>query len=84
MSADYLQMSELLTYSVDFIVQNLNLVIEKGEQVQGYKSHIAKKIAKKITMEQLDSTRDPTDLIFSRLYKKKLEIFFEDQCNLLY
>ena len=59
------------------------MVISEGEQVHMYKSHIAKKIAKQMTIEQLDQVLDPDDVIFSRLYKKKLEIFFEQSANLL-
>lgn len=83
MSADYLIMEDLLNYCIKFIVQNVNAIILSGDQVANYKSHIAKKIADKITIEQLDKMVDPNDLMFSRIYKKKLEIFFEKAQNLL-
>jgi len=51
--------------------------------VANYKSHIAKKIAEKISIQVLDKLVDPNDLVFSRIYKKKLEIFFETPQNLL-
>jgi len=31
MSADYLQMASLIDFCVDYVVKNINLVIEKGE-----------------------------------------------------
>jgi hypothetical protein len=77
-------MADLLSYCVKFIAQNLNEVIEKGESVHLYKSSIAKKISKVVDLDILDKVFDPDDVIFSRLYKKKLEIFFEDTSNLLY
>ena len=83
MSADYLMMTNLIQFCIDFISKNINMVISEGEQVHMYKSHIAKKIAKQMTIEQLDQVLDPDDVIFSRLYKKKLEIFFEQSANLL-
>ena len=58
-------------------------MIEKSESIPTYKSHIAKKLAKKITIQELDTLYDPKDLLVSRLYKKKLEVFFEDPMNLL-
>lgn len=84
MSADYLMMNNLITFCITFITNNINLVISEGEQVHMYKSHIAKKLAKLMTIEQLDNVADKDDVIFSRLYKKKLEIFFEQNSNLLH
>ena len=83
MSADYLIMDELQQYCIKYVIQNLNQIIQNGDQVANYKSHIAKKLADRITIDQLESLIDPKDVIFSRLYKKKLEIFFESGSNLL-
>lgn len=77
-------MTDLVNYCVKYISDNINSVIALGEGVNSYKSNIAKKIAKIITIENLDRIHDQKDVIFSWIYKKKLEIFFESSENLLY
>lgn len=77
-------MDDLIEYCVEYIVANLQSVVTNGEGVSTYKSHIAKKIAQKIDIEELDRIVDHEDLILNRLFKKKLELFFEHSSNLLY
>lgn len=57
-SAEYLEMNDLLNYCVKYISENINSVIALGEGVSSYKSNIAKKIAKIITIENLDRVHD--------------------------
>lgn len=71
-------MPELIEECLDYIWDNIFEVIEKSETIPTYKSHIVKKLARKIPIEVLDRLHDPKDLLVSRLYKKKLEIFFEE------
>jgi len=76
-------MPDLIEVCLDFIRDNLNEIIQKSESIPTYKSHIAKKLAWKISLTTLDALKDPKDVMASRLYKKKLELFFEDPLNLL-
>lgn len=57
-SAEYLEMNDLVNYCVKYISENINSVIALGEGVNSYKSNIAKKIAKIITIENLDRIHD--------------------------
>lgn len=57
-SAEYLEMNDLVNYCVKYISENINSVIALGEGVNSYKSNIAKKIAKIITIENLDWIHD--------------------------
>jgi len=82
-SAEFLIMPELIEECLDYIWDNIHEVIEKSDTIPTYKSHIAKKLAWKISIEILDKLHDPKDVLVSWLYKKKLEIFFEEQENLL-
>lgn len=82
-SAEFLIMPELIDECLDYIKDNISDVIEKSDTIPTYKSHIAKKLARKIPIEVLDRLHDPKDVLVSRLYKKKLEIFFEENENLL-
>ena len=86
MSAEYLEMPDLISFCVSFISQNLKLVCSEGEQVGNFRSGIAKKVARQVSVEELDELEefDTKDLLFSRLYKKKLELYFEVQSNLMF
>jgi deoxyadenosine/deoxycytidine kinase len=77
-------MPELIDVCLDFIKNNMQEIVQKSEVIPTYKSHIAKKLARKIDIRDLNELIDPKDLLLSRLYKKKLELFFEDQMNLLH
>ena len=45
---------------------------------------MAKKLAKFISLDELEKLKDKKDRLQSRLFKKKLEIYFEDDANMLY
>ncbi len=76
-------MPDLIEQCLDYIKDNIFEIVEKSDSIPMYKSHIAKKLSWKIPIEILDKVNDPKDVLVSRLYKKKLEIFFEDMDNLL-
>ena len=82
-SADFLLMHELVDSCLNYIRDNLTEIVEKSDSIPTYKSHIAKKLAHKIDILDLDKIEESKNLLISRLYKKKLEIFFEDTENLL-
>lgn len=77
-------MPELIEACLEYFKDNLNEIVEKSENMPNLKSHIAKKLAWKIPIDILDKLNDPRDLLVSWLYKKKLELFFEDPMNLLH
>jgi len=62
----------------------LKEILAQKEAIPSYKSHVAKNIARKVPIKTLDSLIDEKDAILSRLYKKKLELYFENPYNLLY
>jgi len=76
-------MPELIEQCLDFINDNIFDVLKSSEAIPTYKGHIAKKLARKVPISILDKVVDPRDMLVSRLYKKKLEIFFEEPENLL-
>jgi len=76
-------MHELVDSCLNYIRDNLTEIVEKSDSIPTYKSHIAKKLAHKIDILDLDKIEESKNLLISRLYKKKLEIFFEDTENLL-
>ncbi len=77
-SADFLIMSELIESCLSYIHKNLGEIVEKSENIPTYKSHLAKKLAKLVPIDALDLITDDWDVLISWLYKKKLELFFED------
>lgn len=57
MSSDYLDMPKLTDLWVDFIVENIKLMLAQKEPLPTYKSHIAKAIARKFCERQLDACK---------------------------
>lgn len=77
-SADFLIMPELIEACLNYIRDNIREIVEKSENIPTYKSHLAKKLARLVPIETLDNLPGSRDQLVSRLYKKKLELFFED------
>ncbi|CAI2375152.1 unnamed protein product [Moneuplotes crassus] len=88
MSSDYLEMPKLADMCLEYIVDNIKHLLLQKDPIPTYKSHIAKNIARKFCEKQmdayLDSLTDEKDMILSRLFKKKLELYFEDSRNMLF
>ena len=76
-------MPELVETCLNYIKDHLQDIINVPCNIPTYKSHLAKKLARIISIDQLDSIEKTNDVLISRLYKKKLELFFEDPQNLL-
>lgn len=58
-------MPELIEECLEYIKNNIHEVVEKSDTIPTYKSHIAKKLARKIPIEVLDRLNDPRDLFVS-------------------
>lgn len=76
-------MKDLVQEWLDYISTNLAEITKINENTPPYKSHLAKELAKLVTIDHLDSLGDRKSYLLSRLYKKKLEMFFENPENLL-
>ena len=83
MSSDYLgklwlkifikiDMPRLSDIWIDYLVDHLNDILSSKESVPAYKSHIAKNIARRVSIKTLDWLNDDKDIMLSRLYKKKV------------
>jgi hypothetical protein len=46
-------------------------------------SNLIKKLARNISVEDLESLKDKKDKLQSKLFMKKLELLFEDEANML-
>ena len=57
---------------IDYLVDHLNDILSSKESVPAYKSHIAKNIARRVSIKTLDWLNDDKDIMLSRLYKKKV------------
>ena len=82
-SADFLLMPDLVETCLNYIRDHLQDIVNLASNIPTYKSHLAKKLASIVTIDQLDKVDKSNDVLISRLYKKKLELFFEDSDNLL-
>lgn len=76
-------MPELIDSCLNYIHENITEIVQKSENIPTYKSHLAKKLARLVPVSTLNNIEDENDVLVSRLFKKKLELFFEDQDNLL-
>lgn len=76
--ADTLMIKDLIQLCLDYISKNLEIIIKASNQIIQIKPHLAKLIAKEIDIDVLDELSDEKHFLISRLYKKKLEIYFDD------
>eukprot|EP00347_Sterkiella_histriomuscorum_P014204 403361772 len=83
-SSDFLQMAKLVEESVQFVVKNLQEIITLPIDMNCLNSSLIKKLARAITLHDLDNLKDKKDKLTSKLFMKKLEIIFEDEVNMLH
>ena len=76
-SADSLVMKDLVEECLIFIKTHLKEIVKWNDNIPAFKSHLAKKLANEVSIEDLDALGDKKNYLLSRLFKKKLEIFFE-------
>ena len=81
--ADALSMENLIQECVFFIQGNLEEIVKNTNNSMQLKPHLAKRIALGISISELDNLGDEKHYLISRLYKKKLEIYFDEPDNLL-
>ena len=82
-SAEFLKMPKLIEESIRFVVEHLQEIVQLPIDLNCLSSSMAKKLAKHIPLDDLEKLKDKKDRLQSRLYKKKLEIYFEDEANML-
>ena len=83
-SAEFLKMPKLIDECVRFVVEHLHEIVQLPIDLNCLSSSMAKKLAKFIQLDELEKLKDKKDRLQSRLFKKKLEIYFEDDTNMLY
>jgi len=78
-SSDFLQMPYLVTESVMFVSHNIHEIIGLPIDMNCLNSTLVKRLAEKISLEDLEILKDKKDKLTSKLYMKKLELLFEDE-----
>lgn len=76
-------MPHLVEESVKFVARNLVDILQLPIDMNCLNSHLIKKLASHISVEDLDTLKDKKDKLTSKLYMKKLELLFEDELNIL-
>lgn len=76
-------MAPLVEESLHFVASNIHDIIGLPIDMNCLNSSLIKKLANKITIEDLDILKDKKDKLTSKLYMKKLELLFEDENNML-
>ena len=82
-SSDFLQMKDLVEKALCFVSQHLNDIIQLPIDMNCMNSSLVKRLAGKLTLNELNDLQDKKDKLTSKLYMKKLEYIFEDDNNLL-
>ena len=82
-SSDFLQMAPLIEESVKFVALNIHEIIGLPIDMNCLNSTLVKRLAERISVEDLTTLKDKKDKLMSKLYMKKLEILFEDEQSML-
>lgn len=77
-------MAPLVEESVKFVTGNIHDIIGLPIDMNCLNSSLIKKLAKNISLEDLDILKDKKDKLTSKLYMKKLELLFEDESSMLH
>jgi hypothetical protein len=83
-SSDFLQMASLITKCIQFVKNHINEVVQLPIDMNCLNSALLKKIAAVLDIEDLDKLKDRRDKLVAKLFKKKLELLFDDESNALF
>jgi len=83
-SAEYLQMAELVEECISFIHKQFASVMKLQIDMNCLSTKVLKKLAQMTDITELDEMKERKDKAISKLYMKKLEILFEDENNILH
>jgi hypothetical protein len=83
-SSEFLQMTSLVEEALEFVARNLNEIILLPIDMNCMNSSLVKRLAQKLTIEELNELKDRKDKLMSKLFMKKLELLFEDENNMLH
>jgi hypothetical protein len=77
-------MAPLVEESVHYVIKNIQEIITLPIDMNCLNSTLIKKLARNITLDDLDVLKDKKDKLTSKLYMKKLELLFEDEAKMLH
>jgi len=83
-SSDYLKMNKLVDECLDYFISNINEILRLPIDMSCISAPLQRKIALKMTDEQLDDVKDKKDKLIGKLYMNKLHIMLEDDSSILY
>lgn len=83
-SAEYLQMPQLLDECINYINNHLQEILKLSIDMTCISSGLLKKLASIAIIENLDEIKERKDKLVSKLYMKKLELLLEDESNVLF
>lgn len=82
-SADFLVMKSLINEWTQFIAKNISEIVKIPIDMSCLSQQIIKNIASWLTLEELDSCKDPRDSLQSKLFSHKLEELLKKDENKL-
>lgn len=72
-------MRGLVEESIEFVSSNIHEIIGLPIDMNCLSSNLVKRLAEKISVDDLNNLKDKKDKLMSKLYMKKLELLFEDE-----
>lgn len=77
-------MAALISKCVEFVISHIHEVVSLPIDMNCLNSTLLKKIAASLDIEELDKLKDWRDKLVAKLFKKKLELLFDDEANALF
>jgi len=76
-------MASLVEESLQFVSANIHEIVTLPIDMNCLNSNLIKRLARNISIDDLDHLKDKKDKLTSKLFMKKLELLFEDESNML-
>jgi hypothetical protein len=82
--AEFLKIDRLVKECLNFIGENIEDISRVQVDMQCINTNIIREMAKKVSLDRMDSLKERKDKIVSRLFMKKLELLLEKEKNYLH
>ncbi|XP_022235684.1 uncharacterized protein KIAA1841-like, partial [Limulus polyphemus] len=78
-SADFLQMEELIQQCLQFCYENMNVILATSSPVSAIGDQLTQRLAGLFSYKDLEQLEDPKDRIKSRLYRKHIDYLLKPE-----
>ena len=82
--AEFLKIDRLVKECLDYIGEHIEEITRVNVDMSCINTAIIRELAKKVSLDRLDSLKERRDKIISKLFMKKLELMLEKEKNVLH